>query len=59
MLKEDREGDKEGDADQVFDALYMGVIINQGVQWFDHTGGCHVLACQCTYRPVDLVEGSC
>ena len=41
-----REDDKKGNTDQVLDAFYMGIVINQGMERGDHAGGDHVLADQ-------------
>ncbi len=58
VLEEDRKGDEEGDADQVFNTLDVRVIVDQGVQGFHHAGGQHVLAGQFADLPVGLMQGT-
>ena len=47
--EEDWEGNKEGDTDQIFNSLDVGVVINQGVERSDHADGYHVLPYQLAY----------
>ena len=58
VLEEDREGDEEGDTDQIFNALDVRVVIDQGVQGFHHAGGQHVLSRQFAELPVRLMQGA-
>ena len=52
IFKEYREGNKEGDAEQIFYTFDVGVVVNQGMQRFYHPDGYHVFSRPIPSRPV-------